>query len=172
MKSTSNIFLVGMMGAGKTTVGRQLAQRLGKSFVDADQDIEQRTGVAVKVIFEIEGEAGFRKRESEALDRLTAMSDLVLATGGGAVLDARNRQWLSERGYVIYLHAQARDLWMRTRNDKTRPLLQTDDPRARIQSLYDVRDPLYRQVADLVVDTGRQGVGVLLNHLMQNLEAV
>lgn len=172
MKSTSNIFLVGMMGAGKTTVGRQLAQRLGKSFVDADQDIEQRTGVAVKVIFEIEGEAGFRKRESEALDRLTAMTDLVLATGGGAVLDARNRQWLSERGYVIYLHAQPRDLWMRTRNDKTRPLLQTDDPRARIQSLYDVRDPLYRQVADLVVDTGRQAVGVLLNHLMQNLEAV
>jgi shikimate kinase len=172
VKSTSNIFLVGMMGAGKTTVGRQLAQRLGKSFVDADQDIEQRTGVAVKVIFEIEGEAGFRKRESEALDRLTAMTDLVLATGGGAVLDARNRQWLSERGYVIYLHAQPRDLWMRTRNDKNRPLLQTDDPRARIQSIYDVRDPLYRQVADLVVDTGRQGIGVLLNHLMQNLEAV
>jgi len=161
-----------MMGAGKTTVGRQLAQRLGKSFVDADQDIEQRTGVAVKVIFEIEGEAGFRKRESEALDRLTAMTDLVLATGGGAVLDAGNRQWLSERGYVIYLHAQPRDLWMRTRNDKTRPLLQTDDPRARIQALYDFRDPLYRQVADLVVDTGRQGVGVLLNNLIQNLEAV
>lgn len=172
MKSTSNIFLVGMMGAGKTTVGRQLAQRLGKSFVDTDQDIEQRTGVAVKVIFEIEGEAGFRKRESEALDRLTAMTDLVLATGGGAVLDAGNRQWLSERGFVIYLHAQPRDLWMRTRNDKTRPLLQTDDPRARIQALYDFRDPLYRQVADLVVDTGRQGVGVLLNNLIQNLEAV
>ena len=161
-----------MMGAGKTTVGRQLAQRLGKSFVDTDQDIEQRTGVAVKVIFEIEGEAGFRKRESEALDRLTAMTDLVLATGGGAVLDAGNRQWLSERGFVIYLHAQPRDLWMRTRNDKTRPLLQTDDPRARIQALYDFRDPLYRQVADLVVDTGRQGVGVLLNNLIQNLEAV
>ena len=160
------------MGAGKTTVGRQLAQRLGKSFVDADQDIEQRTGVAVKVIFEIEGEAGFRKRESEALDRLTAMTDLVLATGGGAVLDAGNRQWLSERGFVIYLHAQPRDLWMRTRNDKTRPLLQTEDPRARIQALYDFRDPLYRQVADLVVDTGRQGVGVLLNNLIQNLEAV
>lgn len=161
-----------MMGAGKTTVGRQLAQRLGKSFVDTDQDIEQRTGVAVKVIFEIEGEAGFRKRESEALDRLTAMTDLVLATGGGAVLDAGNRQWLSERGFVIYLHAQPRDLWMRTRNDKTRPLLQTEDPRARIQALYDFRDPLYRQVADLVVDTGRQGVGVLLNNLIQNLEAV
>ena len=161
-----------MMGAGKTTVGRQLAQRLGKSFVDADQDIEQRTGVAVKVIFEIEGEAGFRKRESEALDRLTAMTDLVLATGGGAVLDADNRRRLSERGFVIYLHAQPRDLWMRTRNDKTRPLLQTDDPRARIQALYDFRYPLYRQVADLVVDTGRQGVGVLLNNLIQNLEAV
>ena len=160
------------MGAGKTTVGRQLAKRLGKSFVDTDQDIEQRTGVAVKVIFEIEGEAGFRKRESEALDRLTAMTDLVLATGGGAVLDAGNRQWLSERGFVIYLHAQPRDLWMRTRNDKTRPLLQTEDPRARIQALYDFRDPLYRQVADLVVDTGRQGVGVLLNNLIQNLEAV
>ena len=166
------LVLIGLMGAGKSTIGRRLAARLHLPFVDADQDIEQRTGVAVKVIFEIEGEAGFRKRESEALDRLTAMTDLVLATGGGAVLDADNRRRLSERGFVIYLHAQPRDLWMRTRNDKTRPLLQTDDPRARIQALYDFRDPLYRQVADLVVDTGRQGVGVLLNNLIQNLEAV
>src|SRR5262249_62169081 len=121
-----------MMGAGKTTVGRQLAKRLGKTFHDADRDIEERTGVSVTVIFEIEGEAGFRKREAEAIEQLTALDDIVLATGGGAVLDCRTRAHLKSRGFVIYLHALPAVLWHRTRADKARPLLQGADPRARV----------------------------------------
>ncbi len=169
VKSTTNLFLVGMMGAGKTTVGRQLARRLGKTFYDSDQEIEARTGVQVAVIFEIEGEAGFRRRESEALERLVALENCVLATGGGAVLDAENRARLKERGLVIYLHAQPRDLWQRTRHDKNRPLLRTADPRARIDELYRARDPLYREIADLVVETGRQSVTALVNQLLEQL---
>ena len=157
MKTKSRIFLVGMMGAGKTTVGRQLAKRLGKTFRDADREIEERTGVSVAVIFEIEGEAGFRKREAEAIEHLTTLDDIVLATGGGAVLDPRNRENLRSRGCVIYLHALPPVLWQRTRTDKSRPLLQGGDPRERLETLYGVRDPLYREVADVVIDTGRQG---------------
>ena len=151
-----------MMGAGKTTVGRQLAKRLGKSFCDSDREIEARTGVRVAVIFDIEGEAGFRKRETEAIEQLTALDDVVLATGGGAVLDPRNREYLKTRGFVIYLHAQPLVLCQRTRSDKSRPLLQGDDPRDRLEKLYAERDPLYREVADLVIDTGRQSVSSLL----------
>ncbi len=169
VKSTTNLFLVGMMGAGKTTVGRQLARRLGKAFHDSDQEIEARTGVQVAVIFEIEGEAGFRKRESEALERLVALENSVLATGGGAVLDPQNRARLKQRGFVIYLHAQPKDLWQRTRHDKNRPLLRTADPRARIDELYRARDPLYREIADLVVETGRQSVTALVNQLLEQL---
>lgn len=169
VKSTTNLFLVGMMGAGKTTVGRQLARRLGKAFHDSDQEVEARTGVQVAVIFEIEGEAGFRKRESEALERLVALENSVLATGGGAVLDPRNRALLKQRGFVVYLHAQPKDLWQRTRHDKNRPLLRTADPRARIDELYRARDPLYREIADLVVETGRQSVTALVNQLLEQL---
>jgi len=151
-----------MMGAGKTTVGRQLAKRLGKAFCDSDREIEARTGVRVAVIFDIEGEAGFRKRETEAIDQLTALDDVVLATGGGAVLDPRNREVLKTRGFVIYLHAQPLVLSQRTRSDKSRPLLQGGDPRDRLEKLYAERDPLYREVADLVIDTGRQSVSSLL----------
>ena len=150
------------MGAGKTTVGRQLAKRLGKAFCDTDREIEARTGVRVAVIFDIEGEAGFRKREAEAIEQLTARYDVVLATGGGAVLDPRNREYLKTRGFVIYLHAQPLVLCQRTRIDKSRPLLQGGDPRDRLEKLYAERDPLYREVADLVIDTGRQSVGSLL----------
>ena len=150
------------MGAGKTTVGRQLAKRLGKAFCDSDREIEARTGVRVAVIFDIEGEAGFRKRETEAIDQLTALDDVVLATGGGAVLDPRNREVLKTRGFVIYLHAQPLVLSQRTRSDKSRPLLQGGDPRDRLEKLYAERDPLYREVADLVIDTGRQSVSSLL----------
>jgi shikimate kinase len=162
VKTNRRVFLVGMMGAGKTTVGRQLAKRLGKTFYDADREIEARTGVAVAVIFDIEGETGFRKREAEVLEHLTALDDIVLATGGGAVLDPRNREHLKNRGFVIYLHALPSVLWQRTRTDKSRPLLQDGDPRERLEALYATRDPLYREVADLVIETGRQGIGPLL----------
>ena len=158
-----------MMGAGKTTVGRHLARKLGKSFLDCDAEIELRTGVRIALIFEIEGESGFRRRESEELKRLAALENIVLATGGGAVLDADNRALLGARGFVIYLHARPRDLWHRTRRDQSRPLLRTADPRARLEQLYTERDALYRQVSDLVVDTGRQSVNVLVRELVEKL---
>ena len=170
VKTNRRVFLVGMMGAGKTTVGRQLAKRLGKTFYDADREIEARTGVSVAVIFDIEGETGFRKREAEAIEQLTALDDIVLATGGGAVLDPRNREHLKSRGFVIYLHALPGVLWQRTRSDKSRPLLQGGDPRERLESLYAERDPLYRDVADLVVDTGRQGIGPLLSQVLARFD--
>ena len=170
VKTNRRVFLVGMMGAGKTTVGRQLARRLGKAFYDADREIEARTGVSVAVIFDIEGEPGFRKREAEVIEQMTALDDIVVATGGGAVLDPRNREHLRSRGFVIYLHALPQVLWQRTRSDKTRPLLRGGDPRERLESLYAVRDPLYRDVADLVVETGRQGIGPLLSQVLTRLD--
>lgn len=166
MKDTSNLFIVGMMGAGKTTIGRTLAKRFGKAFHDTDQVIEARTGVRVAVIFDLEGEAGFRKREAEVLAELSALENVVLATGGGAILDPRNRERLRSRGCVVYLHAPPKELWQRTRHDKHRPLLRTGDPRARIEELYAFRDPLYREVADLVLDTGRQSVNALVTQLL------
>jgi shikimate kinase len=169
MEASRNIFLVGLMGAGKTTVGRQLAQRLRKRFIDADQEIERRTGVRITTIFEIEGEDRFRAREAQILDALTALEDVVLATGGGVVLRPENRERLKSRGFVVYLRAQPRDLHMRTRHDKGRPLLKTADPLARLEELYRVRDPLYREIADLVVDTGRQSVSTLVGQLLSRL---
>jgi len=167
VKTAQKLFLVGMMGAGKTTVGRQLAKRLGKSFHDTDREIEARTGVGVAVIFDIEGEAGFRKREAEIIEQVTALDDIVLATGGGAVLDARNRDYLKTRGFVVYLHALPPVLCQRTRGDRTRPLLHGADPRERLERLYAERDPLYREVADLVIDTGRQSVSSLLAQVLE-----
>jgi len=154
------------MGAGKTTVGRQLATELGKTFHDTDHEIERRTGVKIALIFEIEGEAGFRAREAQVVDELTRLSDVVLATGGGAVLNAENRAHLAQRGVVVYLHGQPKDLWTRTRHDKSRPLLQDADPLQKLHSLYQQRDPLYREIADIVVDTGRQSVRELLFQLL------
>jgi shikimate kinase len=164
-----SIFLVGMMGAGKTSVGRVLAKRLQKSFYDSDQVIEDRTGVKIPVIFEIEGEAGFRVRESAVIDELTAQHEAVLATGGGAVLIDANRDRLRSRGTVVYLRATVRDLLNRTRHDKNRPLLQAVDPRARLTELYEKRDPLYREVAHLTIDTGNQSLTSLVNRLCQLL---
>ena len=157
------------MGAGKTTVGRHLAAELGKAFHDTDHEIENRTGVRIALIFEIEGETGFRAREKQVVDQLTQLANVVLATGGGAVLDADNRRHLAERGLVVYLHGQPRDLWHRTRHDKSRPLLQDVDPLEKLQTLYVQRDPLYREIADVVVDTGRQSARSLLNHLLPQL---
>jgi shikimate kinase len=164
-----NIFLVGMMGAGKTSVGKQLARRMGKQFYDSDHVIEARTGVRIPVIFEIEGEDGFRARESVVIDELTALRDVVLATGGGAVLDPRNRERLKSRGTVIYLRAAVKDLLNRTRHDRNRPLLQTADPKVRLTELFAARDPLYREVAHVVVDTGSQSLTSLVNRLEQSL---
>jgi shikimate kinase len=164
-----SIFLVGMMGAGKTSVGRVLAKRLQKTFYDSDHVIEDRTGVKIPVIFEIEGEVGFRVRESALVDELTALRDIVLATGGGAVLSEKNRDRLRTRGTVVYLRASVRDLLNRTRHDKNRPLVQAADPRARLTELYEKRDPLYREVAHLTVDTGNQSLTSLVNRLCQLL---
>jgi shikimate kinase len=169
VESRRNIFLVGLMGAGKTTVGRHLARRLGKTFHDTDHEIERRTGVRVALIFEIEGEPGFRTRETQVVAALTALDDIVLATGGGVVLDPANRARLRDRGFVIYLHAQPRDLHYRTRHDKSRPLLAHADPLARLEELHRARDPLYREVADLVVETGRQSAGHLVESLLKRL---
>jgi len=164
-----SIFLVGMMGAGKTSVGRVLAKRLRKTFYDSDHVIEDRTGVKIPVIFEIERESGFRVRESAVVDELTALPDIVLATGGGVVLSEKNRDRLRTRGTVVYLRASVRDLLNRTRHDKNRPLLQGADPRARLTELYEKRDPLYREVAHLTVDTGNQSLTALVNRLCQLL---
>lgn len=157
-----NIFLVGPMGAGKTTIGRQLAKSLGLDFVDSDHEIENRTGVGIPLIFEVEGEEGFRRREREMIDELTRRGNIVLATGGGAVLDAANRAHLSARGQVVYLHASLEHLLKRTAKDRNRPLLQTDNPRARLQQILEQRDPLYREIADLVVETDRGGARATL----------
>ena len=167
---TGNIFLVGLMGAGKTTVGRLLAKHLHKTFIDSDHEIEKRTGVNIPLIFELEGEAGFRAREAAVIDELTQMQDTVLATGGGAVLNAQNRDNLHRRGTVVYLRANVEDLWARTRHDKNRPLLQTPDPLARLRELYGQRDPLYREVAHIVIDSGDQSVHSLVHRLEARLQ--
>lgn len=144
------VFLIGMMAAGKTTVGRLLAQSLGYEFIDADRELEVRSGVLVATIFAIEGEAGFRRREAALLDELSRRSGIVLATGGGAILDADTRRLLKERGLVVYLRTNADEIHRRTRNDRSRPLLQTDDPRTRIEQLLIERQPLYESTAHLV----------------------
>jgi shikimate kinase len=166
---SENLFLVGLMGAGKTTVGKLLAKHLQKQFIDSDHEIEKRTGVKINVIFELEGEDGFRAREESVVDELTQLKGIVLATGGGVVLRDANRVALHNRGTVIYLRANADDLWRRTRHDKNRPLLQTENPRARLQDLLTQRDPLYRETAHLTMDTGEQNVQKLVRNLEQQL---
>jgi shikimate kinase len=167
-----NIILVGLMGAGKTSVGKALARILGKNFMDTDQELERTTGVKVPVIFEIEGESGFRARESKILAELVRLRNVVLATGGGAVLAKENRDLLAANGTVIYLRAPVRSLIKRTRHDRSRPLLQVPDPAARLNALYEQRDPLYREVAHLVVDTGDQSVRVLAGQIEAKLQAL
>jgi len=166
---SGNIFFVGPMGAGKTTIGRQLARSLGRTFIDSDREIEQRTGADIPLIFELEGESGFRSREKAVIDDLTAGNNIVLATGGGAVLDADNRRHLSERGFVIYLTAPLNQLFERTSRDKSRPLLQTENPRERLRQIIAERDPLYREIADLVLVTDRQPVRHVSNKLLHTI---
>lgn len=169
MRLRSNIFLVGMMGAGKSAVGRQLATRLHRVFVDTDHEIQSRTGVPVAVIFEVEGEAGFRRREEQVIDECSMQDGIVLATGGGALISPLTRSRLKQRGVTIYLHAKAHDLWLRTRNDRNRPLLDCADPKQRLEDLLVAREPLYREVADLVIETGRPSVGRLVDSIVPQL---
>ncbi|MDY0974681.1 bifunctional shikimate kinase/3-dehydroquinate synthase AroKB [Massilia sp. CFBP9012] len=166
-----NIFLVGLMGAGKTTIGRLLARKLNRRFVDSDHEIEARTGATIPWIFEIEGEACFRRREADVIRDLTGQQGLVLATGGGAVLNPQNRAFLAERGTVIYLRASIGSILQRTAHDKNRPLLQTADPRAKLEELWTERDPLYREIADLVIDTGRPNVQSMVQTILDQLAA-
>ncbi len=166
-----NIVLVGMMGAGKSTVGRRLAHALGREFIDADKEIEVRCGVPIATIFELEGEEGFRRRETALIDELSRRSGLVLATGGGAVLREENRAMISERGYVIYLQAALPELWHRLRHDRVRPLLRAPNPRQRIAELLAARDPLYHACAHLTVMTGRQPVDALVHDIVDRLKA-
>jgi shikimate kinase len=163
-----NLFLVGLPGAGKSTLGRQLARRLAKSFVDADAELERKLGVTIPTIFEIEGEASFRDREEAVLAELTTLSNVVLATGGGAVLRPANRERLRTNGTVIYLHAMPETLRERTRRSRHRPLLNAADPLARLAELYAVRDPLYREVATTVVESNRDEIA----RFSRELEAV
>ena len=160
------------MGSGKTTVGRALAKKLNKRFVDSDHEIEARTGATVALIFEIEGEASFRQREAEMIRELTAQDNIVLATGGGAVLDAQSRALLAARGTVIYLRASVHSILQRTGHDRNRPLLQTADPRRRIEELSVQREPLYREIADLVIDTGRPNVQFLAHSILAQLDSL
>lgn len=153
-----NLFLVGLPGAGKSTLGRTLARRLAKTFVDADVELERKLGVTISTIFEIEGESGFRDREEAMLAELTASTDVVLATGGGAVIRPVNRERLKTNGTVVYLHALPALLRDRTRHSRHRPLLNAPDPLARLAELYAVRDPLYREVAAEVLESDREHI--------------
>lgn len=155
MRDTKNIFLIGPMGAGKTTIGRLLAKNLGVGFIDSDKEIEKRTGVSIPMIFEYEGEAGFRKREAEILADLTQTDSIVLATGGGSILFPENRECLRKRGFVVYLHCPVDKQLERTHKDSNRPLLRTENPRQKLLELFAVREPLYRKLADFIVDTGQ-----------------
>ncbi len=164
-----NIVLIGMMGSGKTTIGKSLANHLGKQFFDSDHEIQVRTGVKIPVIFEIEGEAGFRKRESEVLRDLSKKNNIVLATGGGAILSQENRSLLKQSGTVVYLRASINDLHRRTRYDKNRPLLQTQNLHQKLTELFTQRDCLYLETAHVIVDSGKQGVRYLVQKLINKL---
>ncbi|NNG11621.1 MAG: shikimate kinase AroK [Halobacteria archaeon] len=166
MTKQTNIFLIGPMGAGKSTIGRQLAKQLRLEFHDSDHEIERRTGVDIPLIFELEGEAGFRKRESAIIDELTRLQGIVLATGGGVILDPVNRDHLASRGEVIYLHASVDQQLTRTLRDRNRPLLQTENPRKRLEELMVVREPLYRQTAGRVINTDAKRVRDVVQEIL------
>ena len=158
------------MGAGKTTMGRQLAKKLHLDFFDSDRVIEERTGATIPLIFELEGEAGFRQREQLVIDELTQKSNIVLATGGGAILRAENRQYLKSRGTVIYLHSDIAHLMERIRHDKNRPLLQTADPEGRLRELMIQREPLYRDTAHITINTGDVSIRAAIQAILVRLK--
>ena len=169
MKKNQNLFLVGPMGAGKSAVGRELAKRLNLVFWDSDEELEHRTGVDISYIFEKEGEQGFRKRESKVIDELSGRQAVVLATGGGAVLDSKNRNQLGARGYVVYLYTSVEQQLERTRRYSHRPLLQVIDKRKVLEDLMSVRDTLYREIADLIVDTDGRRVNDVAAEICRSL---
>ena len=162
--------LIGLPGSGKSTIGRQLARRLGRPFIDTDQVIEQRVGLSIPEFFEREGEESFRDLEQSVIDELTLGQPCVLSTGGGAVLRPANRQHLKQRTQAVYLHSAPEEVFRRLRHDRNRPLLQVPDPLARLRELYALRDPLYRESARFVVETGRPSVAALVNMVMMQLE--
>lgn len=157
------------MGSGKTTIGRALAKKLHKRFIDADHEIEARTGASIPLIFEIEGEDSFRQREADVIADLTTQEGIVLATGGGAILNAESRAFLRERGVVVYLRASVSSIIQRTSHDKNRPLLQIADPKARIEELARQRGPLYEKVAHVTIETGRPNVQFLVQNILTQL---
>jgi len=170
MNQASNIFLVGPMGAGKTSVGRQLAKALKRDFFDSDKEIEDRTGVNIPTIFDIEGESGFRSRECQVIDELSQRDNVVLATGGGAILHKDNQKALQSRGIVFYLHASIEQLFQRTYRDRNRPLLQTDNPKQKIAELIEIREPIYRSVSDFVIETDGQTVRKVVDEILSKLD--
>ena len=165
----NRVFLVGPMGAGKTTIGKLLARGLKLGFADSDSEIESRTGADIAWIFDVEGEEGFRDREESVIDEMTQLDHTVLATGGGVVMREANRRVLSSRGFVVYLHATLDEQIRRTRGDRSRPLLNGDDPEAVLRELYAVRDPYYREIADHVIDTDSSSPKVIAQRLLTQL---
>lgn len=161
----NNIYFIGLMGAGKTTIGRLLAKQMGREFYDSDHEVERKTGVKIPLIFELEGEPGFRKRETLAIEELSRLDNVVVATGGGAVLLEENRLLLKSTGKIIYLRAKVNDLYQRTRSDKNRPLLQGANPKQKLEQLYTVRDPIYTALADYIVDTGAQSANEITSRI-------
>ena len=170
MSYSGNLFLVGPMGVGKTTIGRVLADSLGLEFFDSDREIEASTGADIPWIFDMEGESGFRIRETRMIEQLTQNKNIVLATGGGAVISAENREWLKGRGVVVYLRAPISQQVERTSRDKTRPLLQTPNPEQKIRELMEIREPLYQEVADMVVDTYRRNPKTVSQEICKQLK--
>ncbi len=170
MPRLHRIFLVGPMGAGKSTIGKYLAQHLKLRFADTDTEIEARTGADIPWIFDVEGEAGFREREVQVVEEMTTWDDIVLATGGGVVMRPENRQALGARGYVVYLHATVEEQVRRTRRDRRRPLLQKGDPEQVLRALMAIRDPLYREIADHVIDTDGCSPRTVAQRLVRDLQ--
>ncbi len=170
MSEVQRVFLVGPMGTGKTTIGNQLAKALNFEFIDADEALEKRTGASITLIFDVEGEQGFREREEKILDDLTQRKQVVLATGGGAVLREANRAALSERGFVVYLRSPVETLIERTRFDTSRPLLKTEDPAATLREIMENREPLYEAVADLIVDTETRNIKQIVKRIAGELQ--